>query len=207
LAVGKVGCGCRFLRRRHQGFRRGFSGTATCARRFDPSNSGDVPPAPFEITGVRVGSTSSDFSCRASAASQLSIPTHGGRTMNKILTVGVALALLLGTATSPASARSGGGAGAGGAGGHGGGGHGHGGQGHGGGGGGFHADRFERRFFESGLGLSVLGGALLIAPAVYYVSPVYYAPLPTPCTLPFPPNDYPLQGYYPPQAWLEQPCQ
>jgi hypothetical protein len=128
--------------------------------------------------------------------------------MNKILTVGVTLALLLGTVVSPACAGSGG---AGGAGGHGGGGHGHGGHGHGGDGHGghigFHADRFERRFFESGLGLGVLDSALLIAPEVYYASPVYYVPLPTPCNSPYPPNNYPPQGYNPPQGWLEQPCQ
>jgi hypothetical protein len=72
----------------------------------------------------------------------------------------------------------------------------------------FHADRFGRRFFGGGLGLGVLGSALLIAPPVYYAPPpIYYTPLPTPCALPYPPNNYPPQGYNPPEAWLEQPCQ
>jgi hypothetical protein len=128
--------------------------------------------------------------------------------MKKILAGGVTLALLVGAGVSPVCAMSGGG-------GHGGGG-GHAGRGHGGGGHGggfhgpgfFHADRFQRRFFGGGLGFGVLGSALLIAPAVYYAPPpIYYTPLPTPCAVPYPPNNYPPQGNSPPQAWLEHPCQ
>ena len=127
--------------------------------------------------------------------------------MKRILAAGVTLALLFGTGASPVRAMSGGGS-------HGGGG-GHGSGVHGGGGHSglrgprsFHADRFERHFFGRGLGLGVLGSALLIAPTVYYAPlPIYYTPLPTPCALPYPPSNSPPQGYYPPQAWLEQPCQ
>jgi hypothetical protein len=168
-----------------------------------------VSLAPFEITVVRSMSHLRTSLVASQQHPQVFSPAYGCKIMNKIITVGVTLALLLGTAVSPASAKSGGAGGSGGASGASGGGHSHGGHGHGGGGGsgGFHADRFERRFFESGLGLGVLGGALLTAPAVYYAPPVYYVPLPAPCNSPYPPNDYPPQGGYPPQAWLEQPCQ
>jgi hypothetical protein len=94
--------------------------------------------------------------------------------MNKCLVSGVAAALLMGTAVSPANAWRGGG------GFHGGGFH----------GGGFHEgfrfhdhDRFRGpRFFGGfalGLGLGAVGGALLYPPPVYYAPPpVYYPPPP-----------------------------
>jgi hypothetical protein len=95
--------------------------------------------------------------------------------MNRVLVAGVAAALLVGAAVSPANAWRGGGGGF------------HGGGFHGGGfRGGFHDhDRFRGpRFFGGfglGLGLGAVGGALLYPPPVYYAPPpVYYYPPPPP---------------------------
>jgi hypothetical protein len=105
--------------------------------------------------------------------------------MSKVLVSSVAATLLMVIAVSPANAFRGGGGG----GFHGGGFH-----------GGFHdPDRFHKRGFRGpsivgglalGLGLGVIGGALLYPPPVYFEPPPVYYVSPPVCLGPPPLGDY-----------------